>query len=136
MVSTTETDEILFFDGYCGLCNRFVDFILRYKKPSSRLKLAPLQGSNAKKYLNYTDITDLSSVIYKKNAKIYRKSSAALHVCGDHIVLLFWVKAFLILPSPIRDLVYDFVATNRYDWFGKKDICRLPTPKEKQHFLE
>ena len=127
--------KIIFFDGVCNLCNQFVDFVLKADK-KNEIKIASLQGETAKKTLAQEDLTNLSTVIYFKDEKTYKESRAVLEIASD----LGWpykiLKAFIIIPSPLRDLIYKTVSKYRYKIFGKRQTCRLPTESEKQQFLD
>ena len=118
---------IVYFDGVCGLCNRFVDFLLKYDKSKS-LKFAPLQKS---KFQN----EDLSTVILSIDDQLYTKSEAALRAISFMGGIWKLALLFLVIPKLIRDPVYDFIAKNRYQWFGKSETCRLPTPEERSRFI-
>lgn len=128
-------DNIVFFDGVCGLCNSFVDFLILADK-QHRLRYAPLQGLtfDSLKIQITSPIPD--SVVFLNNNKFSIKSTAALKIL---IQLGGWYRilnVFFIVPSFIRDAVYDFVAKNRYNWFGKKETCRLPSIEERGLFLD
>ena len=128
--------HIVFFDGVCGLCNRFVDYLLKHDK-QHHLKFAPLQGEAAHEYLSEEDIEAFDSIQYYSDGKVYNKSTAALRI---FIKLGGWYK-FLgytgyVFPRFIRDWIYDIVANNRYKWFGKRDQCRIPSSGEKKRFLD
>lgn len=125
---------VLFFDGFCGLCNGFVDFLLP-KNQRQLLKFATLQGDYSKTQLDSSLRESLDTVVLKVNDKIYLKSSAAL-VSLKYIGGIWGALAlFLIIPKPIRDFFYDLIARNRYQWFGKKESCRIPTENEKAQFI-
>ena len=129
--------RIVFFDGYCNLCNESVDFLIRRDK-NRIFKYASLQGKEAEKLIPELKNDVDSFVYYRINSKteIFTKSTAALEVMRD---LGGWRKIFLfflIFPKTIRDKVYDFVAKRRYKWYGKRDTCRLPTPEERSLFLD
>ncbi len=127
---------ILFFDGVCGLCNRFVDFTMR-RDPHARLRYAPLQGSAAAERLPESDRAELKSVVLCQDGQLSRKSTAVartLWILGG-----FWrVIGGLLwcVPLPLRNLGYSVIAAQRYRIFGKKETCRLPTPEERVRFLD
>lgn len=128
------SEKIIFFDGVCNLCNGFINFIFKFNSDNS-LKVAPLQGSTAKNKLNENEIQKLSTVIYVKNNKKYFQSSAVLEVFKDMGFPFSLMYLFIIIPTSIRNAIYDLIAKNRYRIFGEKDTCRLPTPEEKVRFL-
>lgn len=100
-------------------------------------KFAALQSEVGLKLASQLNIdtSNLDSIILIDNGKHYKKSNAALFI-AKHLSG-FWplLFGFIILPKFIRDSVYDYVAKNRYNWFGKKDECMLPSPELKSRFL-
>ena len=132
-MSKTNT-TILFFDGVCGLCNGFIDFLFRFDRKKHFL-FSPLQGEKAAELLPKSDTEKLESVVLYIDGKVFYKSEAALKVLTTlgGPWLLFGV--FYILPKSFRDTVYSWIAKNRYKWFGEKESCRLPTPDERARFL-
>ena len=129
-----EQKSVIFFDGLCGLCNGFVNFILIIDRKNHYL-FSPLQSEFALKTLPPEYLKDLDSVICMEGSRIYKKSNAVLLIMKRiggpwKMVLLGY-----FLPEWLRDMVYDFVAKNRYRFFGKKSKCRLPTPEERSRFL-
>jgi predicted DCC family thiol-disulfide oxidoreductase YuxK len=135
-VNTSE-HPVLLFDGVCNLCNSSVQFIID-KDPDSKFHFASLQSDIGQALLDQFDANSgsLDSVVLIKNDKVYTRSSAALQTLktlGGGWALFY---AFIIIPKPVRDFVYDWIARNRYKWFGKKDACWLPTPDLKARFLD
>jgi len=128
---------IVFFDGVCNLCNGAVNFIID-RDPDAYFRFAPLQSDAADQMLSHTDAADadLSIIVLLEGGTMYTRSTAALriarHLSGPWPLL----SAFLVVPCPLRDAVYDWVAANRYRWFGRRDQCRVPTPVLKARFLE
>ena len=126
---------VLFFDGVCGLCNRFVDFILRNDRRGA-LRLAPLQGATAESVLSAHERESLSSVVLQVGDRSFRRSAAVVRVLWR--LGLFWKVAgtlMWLVPLPLRDLGYKVVAGNRYRLFGRKETCRMPTPEERDRLL-
>ncbi|MEM7106890.1 MAG: DCC1-like thiol-disulfide oxidoreductase family protein [Bacteroidota bacterium] len=131
------TKSVILFDGVCNLCNGAVNFIIDRDK-MSQFKFAPLQSEFAERELSNVGINseDLDTIILlTANGKVRTKSSAALYIAKGLSGLWPLLFIFIILPKFIRDLVYDFVARNRYRWFGKSDQCRMPTPELTQRFI-
>lgn len=126
---------IVFFDGVCGLCNTMVDFFIR-KDKKRRLLFAPMQGSTARGILSDEEITLLNSFVLFEGGKKYYKSAAALRIYGKLGGLWPLMKVFIVVPRFIRDSVYNIVAQHRYDWFGKKETCRIPTLEERGVILD
>ena len=130
------THSIILFDGVCNLCNGAVNFVIK-RDPGNVFKFTPLQEKQGALLLktHAIDIQKLDSIVLIENEKVYIKSSAALRITKKLSDLwpLFFV--LLIIPSFIRDGVYDFIAKNRYKWFGKKEQCMIPTPGLREKFL-
>ena len=128
--------KIVFFDGYCNLCNGLVNWLMRADKKKT-LQFASLQGETAARRLLAAAGAprDLDTVVYLRNGKQLERSSAALMILFD--LGGAWVLAapLLLVPKFLRDLAYALVARNRYRVFGKKDTCRLPTPEERERML-
>lgn len=127
--------QILLFDGVCNLCNGFVQFVIT-RDTEEVYSFASLQSDIGQQLLQQYHIADdLSSVILIANNKAYTQSDVPLRV-GQTLGGL-WSIARLgwIVPKFIRDFVYNFIAKNRYRWFGKEETCMLPQPKWKKRFL-
>jgi predicted DCC family thiol-disulfide oxidoreductase YuxK len=128
---------VVFFDGECGLCNRFVQFLLAFDKQHV-FKVAPLQGITAKRTLPERLRENLTSlVVVTSEGSVLTKSRAVMAVLGG--IGGIWRLLQIIgswLPPAILDSVYDAVAARRYRWFGKLDTCRLPTSEEREYFLD
>ena len=123
---------IIFYDGLCGLCDRSVQFILRHDKRKI-FRFASLQSGFAHQILGEKIRYD--SFIYYENEQASYRSTAALLMfrkLGGVWSLLF---AFIIIPAIIRNGVYDYVAMNRYRWYGKFDTCKIPADDLKERFL-
>lgn len=129
-----DTTSVLFFDGVCNLCNRTVDFLIRRDKRHV-LRFAPLQGLAAQEMVKPEMIEALPSVVFVDKTGAYQRSTAVLRAVAKLGGLWPVVLAFLIVPRPLRDGIYNWIAKNRYKWFGKRDSCRLPTPEERAMFL-
>lgn len=130
---------ILFFDGVCGLCNRFVDLMLKADS-RNRFRYAPLQGETAQRVLGpqdqaQTQAGDPDSFVFLENDRRYEQSSAVLLALRRLGGAWRLVALLYVFPRPVRDIVYRIVARNRYRWFGRRAECRLPTPEERDRFL-
>lgn len=128
---------IILFDGVCNLCNSAVNFVIKRDKKSA-IKFAVLQSSIAQELLKDQPIkaNDLSSFVLVEKGKILTRSTAALRVCRYLTGIWPLMYGFIIIPKLIRDGIYNWVAKNRYHWFGKKDKCMVPTPEIKARFLD
>ena len=133
---------VVLFDGVCALCDGTVHFLLKRDKQGV-LKFAPLQGPTAAAILKrHPEIEDKTrSVILVQN---YNTASESISVRSQAILEClsalggFWrvVSLLRIIPPFVRDAVYNFIARNRYRWFGKYDECIVPPPEMKERFME
>ena len=128
--------SILYFDGICNLCNGLVQFVIRHN-PNGPIRFASLQSEKGRYRLQEMrlDSEKLSTVIFEKNGRVSTKSDAVLGLLWDlgglwKLSVLGW-----IIPRFLRNILYDFVARRRYNWFGKRDSCMIPTPELKGRFL-
>ncbi len=129
-------DQIILFDGVCNLCNSSVKFIIK-RDSEGQFKFASLQSETGQTLLRMHGLNnDLSSFVLLEDDKVYLKSSAALRVCRKLDSAWPILSLFRFLPPFIRDFLYDFVAKNRYKWFGKEESCLVPSPEWKQRFLD
>jgi predicted DCC family thiol-disulfide oxidoreductase YuxK len=125
---------VLLFDGVCTLCNGFVRFVIE-RDPAGRFQFAPLQSAAAARLLGATARPLPDSLVLLEDGRLFTRSTAALRVARG---LRFpWPLAyvFVAVPRPVRDWVYDAVARNRYRWFGRREICMVPTPELRSRFL-
>jgi predicted DCC family thiol-disulfide oxidoreductase YuxK len=128
--------SVILFDGVCNFCNYWVNFIIDRDKQNV-FKFAALQSEKGEEFLDKYNLpkSDFDSFILIADNKVFKKSSAAFEIAKH---LSCWPKVlipFNILPHSLTDLIYNFVAKNRYMFFGKKDSCRIPTKEEKSKFL-
>lgn len=125
---------VILFDGVCNLCNASVQFIIK-RDPKAIFRFAALQSETGQKLLAEHPQVSADSVLLADRGKIYQQSTAALKIAGRLSGLwpLFYV--FMIVPRPLRDAVYNYIAKNRYRWFGKQESCMLPTVDLKSRFL-
>ncbi|MBT6747250.1 MAG: DUF393 domain-containing protein [Flavobacteriales bacterium] len=128
--------NIILFDGECNLCNRFVDFVIRYDR-YDKFKFDSLQSQNSTTLLQESPIDPdkLDTVVLYSQNVFYTRSNAALLILFElgfpfSLTIILW-----IVPRFFRDWGYRVVAKNRSNWFGKRDTCRLPTKAERRKFL-
>jgi predicted DCC family thiol-disulfide oxidoreductase YuxK len=128
---------IVLFDGVCNLCSSSVQFILKRDKKEQFL-FGSLQGNYGQEVLKKYGMpqNEFNSFMLLEGDRLYTKSSGALRMLRHLGGAWSLVYAFIILPKFIRDAVYNFAATNRYRWFGKKEECWLPKPEWKKKFLD
>lgn len=137
-VTNQAPHPVVLFDGVCNLCNSTVHFLID-RDPDARLRFASLQSDEAAALLGEHGVEpprgDPESILLVEEGRVYDRSGAALRIARHMRGLWKALYVFLVVPSPIRDLVYRFIARNRYRWFGKSEVCRIPTPELRERFL-
>ena len=132
-----EFNKILLFDGVCNLCKGTVQFVLKNDKKGDSM-FTSLQSDVGQKILkeNHFNTTEFSSIMYYRNGKLLLKSTAVLNLVRDMGGFWSFLFPLIYIPEIIRDLIYDWVAKNRYRWFGKTESCMIPLPEYKERFIE
>lgn len=126
---------LIYYDGLCGLCDRFVQFVLRRDR-AARYRFAPLQGSTARERVPVTlDPRTSQTVILEEGGRFRVRSDAALAILSGLGGAWRLTTLLRVIPRPVRDAVYDLVARNRNRWFGRRAECRVPPPDERDRFL-
>lgn len=130
------TGPVILFDGVCNFCNGAVNFTIKRDKRKT-IKFAALQSNAGKAMLQQYGLpaNHLSSFILVENGKVFDRSTAALRVC--RYLKGGWPLCYglIIVPAFIRNAVYNFIAKNRYKWFGQKEECMVPSPDIRTRFL-
>ncbi len=137
MQNLPQDKKIILFDGVCNLCNSSVQYIIKNDK-KDLFRFVALQSELGQEILNYIGIDSKnidSIVLYEPGLAYYYKSEAALQIAKNLGGLFSLAIIFNIIPTGIRNQLYDYIAKNRYKWYGKKDSCMLPTPELKTKFL-
>ncbi|MCD2258960.1 thiol-disulfide oxidoreductase DCC family protein [Psychroserpens luteolus] len=129
--------QLILFDGVCNLCNSSIQYVIKHDK-KDLFMFAPLQSSIGTQIINEfkIDTTKTDSILlYSNENGLSSRSTAALKIAMHlgfprHLLVIFY-----IVPAFMRNWVYDYIAKNRYKWYGKKDECMIPTPELKAKFL-
>jgi predicted DCC family thiol-disulfide oxidoreductase YuxK len=128
--------KIVFFDGYCSLCNHLIDWLIRIDQ-TGVLKFAPLQGETALRFLGKADKSiDPDTVVYLRNGETFERSTALIHILSDLEGPWRFARVLFIVPRFIRDYVYAVVARNRFRFMKKRETCRMPTQSEQKRLLK
>ncbi len=129
----------ILFDGVCNLCERSVQFVIRHD-PEAKFMFAPLQSDYALTLIKDPELGleelagDLDSFVLITGGKVILRSDAWLMICRQLVGWPWLLTALWIVPRFIRDAGYDFIGRHRYQWFGKKLKCMIPTPHIQQRF--
>ncbi|MFL9844434.1 thiol-disulfide oxidoreductase DCC family protein [Flavobacterium rhizosphaerae] len=132
-----ENKKIILFDGVCNLCDSAVQFIIKHDKKDV-FRFVALQSELGQEIVSYISIdtskTD-SIILYIPGKSYYYKAEAALNISKDLSGGYNLLSLLKFIPNVISNSVYDYVARNRYKWYGKKEACMIPTPELKAKFL-
>jgi predicted DCC family thiol-disulfide oxidoreductase YuxK len=128
---------LILFDGVCNLCNGAVQFVLR-RDPRGHFRFASLQSAAGRAALAKVGAlgTLPDSIVLLADGRVRVKSAAALAIARGLRFPWPLLTVFWLVPYPLRDLVYDWIAKNRYRWFGRRDECWVPTPELRARFLD
>ncbi|MCB0608931.1 MAG: thiol-disulfide oxidoreductase DCC family protein [Lewinellaceae bacterium] len=128
---------ILLFDGVCNLCNGFVQFVIKRDKKAV-FRFAALQSDLGKELSATAGLPahSMDTVVLYENNRFYTHSDVGLRVARRLNGLWPLAYALVIIPKFIRDGIYNWVAKNRYRWFGKRESCMVPTPELRSRFLD
>lgn len=125
---------LILFDGVCNFCDATINFVIRHDKKDV-FRFAPLQSATGIALLEkHTFVGD--SFVLVEDGKVYQRSTAALRVARRMGFPWNMAYALIIIPKPLRDGVYKWIAKNRYKWFGKKDVCMIPDQKVRAKFVD
>ena len=148
-----KSHNIVAFDGVCNLCNSTVNWIID-NDPKQQFKFIALQDIARLEALGFdlkelkfteqvswvnsesqTDESQIQSVYLIEQGKLFDKSTAVLRICRQLSGLYPLLYLYILIPRQLRDIVYNFIAKNRYKWFGRRAQCRIPSPELKDRFL-
>ncbi|MBC8083504.1 MAG: thiol-disulfide oxidoreductase DCC family protein [Hymenobacter sp.] len=133
----TTPPAVILFDGVCNLCNGFVQFVISHD-PAGRFHFTALQSAAGRALLTRHGLAPDAApetVILLQDGRVYTHSTAALRILGQLGGLWTGLYVGMVVPRPLRDWAYRFVARHRYRWFGRQESCWLPTPELEARFL-
>ncbi|MBL7887038.1 MAG: DUF393 domain-containing protein [Flavobacterium sp.] len=137
MTELPNDKKIILFDGVCNLCNSSVQYVIQRDK-KDEFRFVALQSDLGQKIIKHIGIASKnidSIVLYLPGIAYYYKSSAVIEIAKSLQGFFNYGMLFRLLPNALRDVVYDYIARNRYKWYGKKESCMIPTPELKAKFL-
>jgi predicted DCC family thiol-disulfide oxidoreductase YuxK len=135
MVTMPEAASVVLFDGVCNVCNSAVNFIID-RDAIGRFRFASLQSEAGRRLCKTYGVPfELDSIALIEGDQAYTESAAVLRIARGLDGLWPALFSLAIMPRPVRDRMYRYFAAHRYDWFGKTEVCRVPTPDVLQRFL-
>ena len=129
------TVPVLLYDGQCALCNFTVQFTLRNER-HSLTRFVAVQSTEGRKIClaQRIDPDDPSTVLFLENGEVHARSDAVVALARHLRAPACWLKCLKLVPKPVRDMIYRFVARHRYAFFGRYDLCPVPPPAMAERF--
>jgi predicted DCC family thiol-disulfide oxidoreductase YuxK len=129
--------SLVLFDGVCNLCNGFVQFVVA-RDPGGRFQFGALQSAAARRVLELHDTPAPlpDAIVLVDDGQLFTRSTAALRIARRLTFPWPLAYAFIAVPRPLRDWIYDLIARHRYRWFGTRDHCMVPTPALRSRFID
>lgn len=137
MLNLPSNKKIILFDGVCNLCNASVQFVIKHDK-KDLFRFVALQSDLGQQIIAHIGMNTQnidSIILYEPGIAYHYKSDAALEIAKSLGGIFYFAGIFNIFPMALRNILYDYVARNRYRWYGKRESCMLPTPELKAKFL-
>jgi predicted DCC family thiol-disulfide oxidoreductase YuxK len=137
IIDLPKNKKIILFDGICNLCSSSVQFIIKHDRKDV-FRFVSIQSELGQKIIKHIDIQNQnidSIILYEPGIAYYYKSSAVLQIAKGLKGFFMILIVFNIIPTYLGNIIYDFITRNRYNWFGKKESCMLPTDELKGKFL-
>lgn len=137
MKNLPQDKKIILFDGVCNLCESSIQLVIKHDTKDI-FRFVPIQSQLGQEIINYLGIdtskTD-SIILYEPGVAYFLKADAALRISKHLKGWYSLVSIFSFLSEGLKNSIYDYVAKNRYKWYGKKETCMIPTPELKAKFL-
>jgi len=129
-------EHIILFDGVCNLCNGAVNFIIDHDR-EARFHFAALQSEFGKSVIKRMGLRDdvMETFVLLEGDRAFTRSTAALRIARGLGFPWSLPYALIVIPRPVRDWLYDVIARNRYQWFGRREECRVATEELRSRFL-
>lgn len=138
MLNIPRDKKIILFDGVCNLCDSAVQMIIKHDAKDV-FRFVALHSDLGQKIIQHLgiDAQKIDSIIlYQPGFAYYYKSEAALEIAKNLGGIFYFASLFSILPTSFNNYIYDYIAKNRYKWYGKKETCLIPTKELQGKFLE
>lgn len=138
MLNIPKDKKIILFDGVCNLCDTAVQMIIKHDKKDV-FRFVALQsdlGQEIIKHIGIDTINIDSIILYQPGIAYYYKSEAALEIAKNLSGVFYLATVFSIFPTAFNNYIYDYIAKNRYKWYGKRETCLIPTKELQGKFLE
>ncbi len=134
--SNSSKHPVLLFDGVCNLCNGYVQWLIK-RDPKGVFRYAALQSEQGQVLLKQYNLPtdEISTVVMITDNKAYTHSDVGIEIMRMLGGWYYPFYVFKLVPKFIRNPIYNWIARNRYNWFGQQESCMIPTPELKERFL-
>ena len=134
---TRTPDNLILFDGVCNLCSALVQFVIRHD-PAAQFRFAPIQSEIGREIFQSHGLNpaDLQTFVFIAEGRLFLRSDAAIEIVSRFGGAWRICKIFQFIPRALRNAIYSLIARNRYRWFGRKEVCMVPTAEIRERFLE
>ncbi|HET7393735.1 MAG TPA: thiol-disulfide oxidoreductase DCC family protein [Candidatus Binatia bacterium] len=135
--NVSEVPNLILFDGVCNLCNASVQFVIRHDR-AGKFRFAAIQSEIGREIFQRhgLDPAKLQTFVFITDGRIFLRSDAAIEVVARFGGAWKLLRVLSLVPRSLRDAIYSFIAQNRYRWFGRQEVCMIPTPEIKERFLD
>ncbi len=134
--SLPKDKKIVLFDGVCNYCNDKINFIIKNDKQDV-FRFVALQSEIGQKIIKYLGIDPSidSIILYEPGYAYFIKSEAVFRIVKHLSSAVKLLMIFNFIPNSFKNIFYDIIAKNRYNWYGKKESCMMPTEEVKRKFI-
>ena len=128
---------VILFDGVCNMCNGIVAFVIRHDPAPGHFRFAALQSPTGQAILRRHGLSadDFDTMVVTEGDRVWVRSAAGLRVVRGLALPWSLLSALVVVPRPLRDAVYAWVVRNRYRWWGRREVCMVPTPEVRGRFV-
>ena len=128
-------ERVIVFDGICNWCNAWINFTMA--RDRGRFHFATLQSDKGQELLKLLELParDFETFVLLERGRVFTKSTAALRIVRQLSGGWPLLSLFCLIPRPLRDVMYNYVARHRYRLMGKAPSCRVPTAEERSRFV-
>jgi predicted DCC family thiol-disulfide oxidoreductase YuxK len=128
---------LILFDGVCNLCNAWVRFVIR-RDPTGIFRFAAQQSPVGQAVIedHVRGAGQLSSIVLIADGRVYTESDAILQIFARLGPPCSWISFLRIIPRRVRDACYRFIVRHRYQWFGRTEVCQVPSADIGSRFIE
>ena len=132
----SDTRPIIVFDGHCGFCSAWVQFVLKHDKAGKYRFISGQSQLGRALYEHYgLDPENFESNILIEDGRAYFKADGSIRMFVGLGAPWSWVRLLRVIPNGLLEPAYELMARNRMRLLGRRDVCFAPSPHFKDRFL-